>query len=110
MRPIDADALLQEFERRQEQQISNYCDCFLNDARELSTEWNCVEDIVENAPTIEAEPVSHGRWEDGAFENSKRCSVCKNYASKVYCHSEPIFDYKRCPNCGAKMDLEVEYK
>lgn len=57
MRPIDADALLQEFERRQEQQISNYCDCFLNDAHELSTEWNCVEDMVENATTIEAIPI-----------------------------------------------------
>lgn len=52
MRLIDADSLLQEFERRQEQQISDYCDCFLN-----STEWNYVEDMVENARTIEAIPI-----------------------------------------------------
>lgn len=67
MRLIDADALLKEFESRQEQQISNYCDCFLNDAHELSTEWYCVEDMVEAAPTVDAVPVV-------------RCKDCKHYA------------------------------
>lgn len=54
MRLIDADALLKEFEKRQEQQSNEYCDCFLNDAQELSTEWWCVEDAVTAAPTINA--------------------------------------------------------
>ena len=54
MRLIDANALLREFEKRQEQQINEYCDCFLNDAQELSTEWWCVEDLVASAPTIDA--------------------------------------------------------
>lgn len=66
MRLIDADALMKEFERRQERQINEYCDCFLNDAQNLSTEWYCVEDIVENAPTVDTVPVV-------------RCKDCENW-------------------------------
>ena len=51
---ISRSALLKEFEKRQEQQTNKYCDCFLNDAQELSTEWWCVEDAVIAAPTIDA--------------------------------------------------------
>ena len=58
-----------------------------------------VEDI-EAAPTIEAEPVRHGRWipQDVTFTRFM-CSACKsrNHAYRT--------DY--CPNCGAKMDEEV---
>lgn len=99
MRPIDADALMKEFEIRQKRQINEYCDCFLNDAQNLSTEWCCVEDIVEAAPTIEAEPVRHGKWvnQDETYTRWY-CSECKsgNHAGGT----------NYCPNCGAKMDLE----
>lgn len=72
-------------------------------------------EFVENAPTIEAEPVKHGRWEhyktellfddimggEYSFERF-RCSVCH---FDVGGNNE----YPFCPNCGAKMDLdEVE--
>lgn len=30
---------------------------FMNDAGEPSTEWYCVEDMIENAPTVDAIPV-----------------------------------------------------
>ena len=63
---ISRNALLKEFEKRQEQQANEYCDCFLNDAQELSTEWWCVEDAVTAAPTIDAVPVV-------------RCRECKYY-------------------------------
>lgn len=77
-RLIDANALLKEFEKRQEQQTNEYCDCFLNDAQELSTEWWCVEDAVAAAPTIDAVEVV-------------RCRECRNSqklmtsADQVYC-------------------------
>ena len=62
--------------------------------------------IIDDAPTIEAEPVKHGRWEphyevvDGEIRisASKRvCSVCKDIweSSRILPH---------CPGCGAKMD------
>ena len=58
-RLIDANALLQDFAERQEMDRSagDYADCFMNDAQELSTEWWCVEDAVEAAPTLDAVPV-----------------------------------------------------
>ena len=59
--------------------------------------------FINNAKTIEAEPVRHGRWE---FLGPNRligdcmcgtCSVCK-----VRC--KYIVNKNICPNCGAKMD------
>lgn len=52
-------------------------------------------------PTIEAEPVRHGRWErkrHKLFGNSYDyvCSACGcDYA---------LAEYNYCPHCGAKMD------
>ena len=61
--------------------------------------------MIADAPTVEAEPVKHGRWiwnDAGYYE----CSNCE------YIDSNNIIDilndeYKYCPNCGARMD-EVE--
>lgn len=51
---------------------------------------------------IEAEPVRHGTWKhkviDG-FIPDYDC-VCSE------CGASGVPDYKHCPNCGAKMDLE----
>ena len=93
VRLIDANALLKEFEKRQEQQTNEYCDCFLNDAQELSTEWWCVEDAVTAAPTIYAVPVV-------------RCKECKYYNRALrLCNNglgaRPFEFY--CAD-GAKMD------
>jgi hypothetical protein len=56
-----------------------------------------VKNFLRNRPTVEAEPVRHGRWiaQDDTFTRF-RCSVCelKNYDGYG----------KYCPNCGAKMD------
>lgn len=61
--------------------------------------------VIENAPTVDAIPVVHGRWEtvtlhstDFVYYVSTNCSVCGEYpASRCW---------KYCPNCGAKMDGE----
>lgn len=105
VRLIDANALLKEFEKRQEQQINEYCDCFLNDAQELSTEWWCVEDAVTAAPTISAVPVVHGRW-DKPVEHG--LPYATNHLGVVcsYCCKWSDNDYNYCPNCGAKMDAK----
>lgn len=61
--------------------------------------------LVEEAPTIDAEPVRHGRWDEVQFRTiphnriskAKKCSECgkrkDKYVTWIY-----------CPNCGAKMD------
>lgn len=52
---------------------------------------------VEAAPIEEVEKVIHGNWV--IKRNNAICSVC----GAVY---EGYYDkYKRCPLCGAKMDL-----
>ena len=63
-----------------------------------------VHNAITNAPTIEAEPVRHGRWEQRTdFNGFLTCSNCHN------CNIiEEVFwryaNYNYCPNCGAKMD------
>ena len=97
-RLIDANVLLKEFEKRQEQQINEFCDCFLNDARELSTEWWCVEDAVAAAPTIDAVEVV-------------RCRECKFAEKTIWSSGEmycPIWKMNPRPDgycyLGEKMD------
>lgn len=54
-RLIDADALMKEFEKAQrtmQQHGQEYSCSFMSSSQEISTEWYCVEDMVENAPTI----------------------------------------------------------
>lgn len=57
-------------------------------------------ELVDNAPTVDAVEVVHGRWEPYAiqpngFVGSYRCAACGNAS---------INDSNYCPNCGAKMD------
>lgn len=96
---ISRSALLKEFEKRQEQQTNKYCDCFLNDAQELSTEWWCVEDAVQAAPTIDAVPVVR----------CKECKFCEKFPISVYCIMWNSFT-KRDGFChkGEKLDGGAE--
>lgn len=55
---------------------------------------------LEHTPTIEAEPVRHGKWERviaTAWSKKVSCSICR-YAG----HNR----YHYCPQCGAKMEEE----
>lgn len=86
MRLIDADALprqTQIFEfngKRMENEIVN-------------------AKSIDNAPTIDAVPVWHGRWIDRRYGGSKRCSECG------YIWTD--FGYPNyCPDCGARMDKD----
>ncbi len=61
--------------------------------------------LISNAPTIEAEPVRHGRWERRL--NKYYCTSCGT--GYRICNGGPnAFRFKRCPNCGAKMDAKEE--
>ena len=55
-------------------------------------------DLIDKCPTIDAEPVRHGRWiPTRPYMYSVKCSIC----GKVWDLETP-----RCPSCGAKMDLK----
>lgn len=94
----------------------------LIDRRKLVSDfWKGVEDcsilsyedtdsLMENAPTVDAVEVVHGRWltleeyaeKIGADHTGypggwSFCSVCEQQMRTIY-------GWNYCPNCGAKMD------
>lgn len=90
MRLIDADAL---------REIWLASDDFDNDT------INAVLYSIDEAPTMDAEPVRHGRWiKDGDF------LICLNCESEIDIkNSLGTENHKNyCPNCGAKMDEGVQ--
>ena len=75
------------------------------------------KEIIENEPTIEAEPVRHGKWVleqekfDGyGFGNWNRwsCSCCGYVRTKGLAVTAEGHKPKAvlCENCGARMDEE----
>lgn len=55
--------------------------------------------LIEEAPTIEAEPMRHGHWipRSNGYFDFVQCSACgRNTAYSV--------PFLFCPECGAKMD------
>lgn len=90
-RLIDADALMTE----------------LNDTKYAWQTYDEVEGALRNIPTIEAEPVRHGYWENANGRPKtyiRKCSVCGKEA--YFCGRG--CSYKFFPNCGAMMDGESD--
>ena len=93
MRLIDANALKTSFE--EDGHLSSY-----------------IEEFIDNAPTIDAEPVRHGQWETREYtteddwddwgvinHREEVCSECGKWQSERS---------KFCSHCGAKMDGKAE--
>ena len=82
MRLIDADAI-------------PWCNYDLNDYHSFV---GVDKEYVDEMPTIEAEPVRHGRWivRNKGTNNWVDCSECGTVGSP---------HWKRCPVCEAKMDV-----
>lgn len=75
--------------------------------------WNdAIDSIIENAPTVEPEPIRHGNWEDNG--EVIICSECGHFSYYMDCEDEYTdedgFEHWNlgypfyCKNCGAKMD------
>ena len=91
-RLIDADTRIEEIKKAHCVGCDNYggvkCRaCWVDDAIGL----------IDDAPTVEAVEVVHGRWEKRG-KHDWRCSVCKIGVPYSYT------GHHYCPNCGAKMD------
>ena len=72
---------------------------FANDIRQA------MQDLIDNAPTVDAEPVRRGKWIEvgSGFNYHFECSKCG------WKDGYPFNDrHKYCPNCGAKMEEEIE--
>ncbi|MBR3924479.1 MAG: hypothetical protein IKJ45_15275 [Kiritimatiellae bacterium] len=75
----------------------------LGRADSYKAKYEALVKAVDNAPTIDAEPVRHGRWIHD-INNLYGCSECMTRETMSHKNLK-----KFCPNCGAKMDLEVEH-
>lgn len=63
--------------------------------------FDAIKKVVDEAPTIEAKTVRHGKWIYTGFMEVK-CNNCGNVFHELE-------DTNYCPHCGYKMDLdEVE--
>ena len=59
--------------------------------------------IVDDAPTVDAVEVVHGRWEPRTDAiGFVRCSVCRG--CNIYDDWADGKKWNYCPHCGAKMD------
>ena len=70
-------------------------------------EWKMVvyADDIDDAPTIEAEPVRHGEWIFSPDHAEGACTMCNfKIYGRPYNNTYLIVPYNYCPNCGAKMD------
>ena len=66
-----------------------------------------VTNIVQNAPTVDAVPVVHGKW---IYSNdfhwyTASCNKC-GYQRRTDIKADGWNQWKFCPNCGARMDAE----
>ena len=61
------------------------------------------EEVIMKIPAADVEPVRHGRWIEYKHEGqmAQYCSECGSDPGVIYI-------YKRCPECGAKMDKEAD--
>ena len=102
MRLIDADAL-------------DFCfpmpDDFNSTLKQIGIEM--AKARVVNAPTIEAEPVRHGRWIISGKEYRNQDVTCSECGDKHETYGWPRKQLEKeyqkkhyCPNCGAKMGGE----
>ena len=59
--------------------------------------------LVLAAPTIEAEPVKHGRWLYSSIETPvfRVCDQC----AAAFVTGRNQGEYNYCPSCGAKMEV-----
>ena len=78
---------------------------FLNNAQNPSTEWECIEDMIDSMEVHEAEPVRRGEWiVDNDFYTCSRCNhqflIDKILSMTIYpSGGMPYY----CPCCGADM-------
>ena len=95
-RLIDANALIETFEHLIEKSI-------LDDTK---IHYMLAIETVKGQPTIEAEPVRHGRWlllpNRTAPSKLFRCSECGGGTEHKYFSRNGYYPF--CKDCGAKMD------
>jgi len=94
-------------------------DCFPCPAEEYEmkgqqTLWDAreIRETIDAAPTVDAVPVKHGKWNPHPFEKDwdvcSSCGIGCKRREREFDHlgqkSVTEYSYQYCPWCGAKMD------
>lgn len=100
MRLIDADALMRQLEKKRSEPGKQRYTKGFNDALMR------FRSMIHSAPTIEAEPVRHGRWEEEDERSAYKdflvsCSECGAFLDE-----RNTSHFRYCYKCGAKMEGE----
>lgn len=101
MRLIDADKLKEDMSKRQIEK------------RDLNASFFAV---INEQPTVEAEPVRHGHWVESSEDGTLFCSECGRPTYDTHDEFKEFMGTKiialvypyYCGYCGAKMDEVVE--
>ena len=98
MRPIDADAVMEELEALREDCKNDH-----DDDGYYAVESSLY--IVKNATALDVHPVVHGHWIEGW---DTKCSICgMSFSEMPFSYDAeggPDWVTKYCPNCGNPMD------
>lgn len=81
MRLIDADVLKQDLTRFYDNEVT-------------------AKQLIDEQPTVYAEPVKQGEWEWSEYASKWICSNCWHTVEEEDANTE----YNYCPYCGARMD------
>ena len=104
MRLIDAEALEESIEQIDWYHLTRNGEMAKGAAENGWYKEQDIYNAIEEAPTIEAKPVMHGRWVTHSDRpDSLICSVC-NCGFDMWKHDP----HNYCPNCGVQMDEEIE--
>lgn len=81
-----------------------YCK-YCKDCPEIDCMDCIVDNVIKEAPAVDAAEVVHGWWIDGEddYGSYVTCSICKDEFTNWDADCA-ITNF--CPNCGAKMDGE----
>lgn len=100
MRLIDADALKEGIKELKQSPWYN---------NDINPSWrqgikdavHVVETLcIDEAPTVDAEPVRHGKWEHIGDPKEWDAYICDQ------CNVAQDEPWEYCPSCGARMDAE----
>lgn len=84
--------------------MDNLYELVIHGTMAVKTVLPIIGERIQSAPTIEAEPVRHGKWLFNSIEKPEY-RICNQCGAAFRIEQQ---EWKRCPVCEAKMDGEVD--